>query len=69
MRAALAALQSDPALGEPLDRELTGMRRVRVGQYRIVYRKRAGVVEIVAIGPRRSIYLDLERQARAGRPF
>lgn len=64
VRAALAALQGDPDLGEPLERELTRMRRVRVGQLRIVYRASALAVEIVAIGPRRSIYAELELEAR-----
>lgn len=64
VRAALAELQRDPDLGEPLERELTGMRRIRVAQPRIVYRVSALAVEIVAIGPRRSIYAELEREAR-----
>lgn len=64
VRAALAALQHDPNLGEPLERELTGLRRVRVGQLRIVYRVTAAGVEVVAVGPRRSIYTTLEREAR-----
>ena len=66
VRAALVKLQSDPELGEPLERELTGMRRIRVGQLRIVYRVSALAVEIVATGPRRSIYTALEREARRG---
>jgi mRNA-degrading endonuclease RelE of RelBE toxin-antitoxin system len=64
VRAALAELQRDPDLGEPLERELTGMRRIRVGQLRIVYRVATAGVEVVAIGPRRSIYAELERDAR-----
>ncbi len=64
VRAALAELQQDPDLGEPLERELSGMRRVRVGQLRIVYRVSTAGVEVIAIGPRRSIYAELEREAR-----
>ena len=64
VRAALAELLRDPDLGEPLERELTGLRRIRVGQLRIVYRVSALAVEIVATGPRRSIYAELEREAR-----
>ena len=67
MRAALAELQQNPDLGEPLERELTGMRRVRVGQIRIVYRASTAGVEVIAIGPRRSIYTALEREARRTR--
>ena len=64
VRAALAELQRDPKLGEPLERELTGMRRVRVGQLRIVYRVSTAGIEVLAVGPRRSIYAELEREAR-----
>ena len=64
VRAALAALRSAPGLGEPLERELGGMHRLRVGQHRIVYRTIPVGIEVVAIGPRRTIYTDLERSAR-----
>ncbi len=64
VRAALDALRSDPHLGDPLHRELTGRRRIRVGQLRIIYRLTGATIEVVAIGPRRTIYVDLERAAR-----
>lgn len=67
MRAALAELQIDPDLGEPLERELTGVWRIRVGQLRIVYRKSSVTLEVIAIGPRRTIYTELERDARSSR--
>lgn len=66
VRAALAELQRDPDLGEPLERQLTGMWRIRVGQLRIVYRKSSAGLEVVAVGPRRTIYTELEREARRG---
>ena len=64
VRATIAALRSEPDLGEPLERELSGLRRISIGQHRVVYRSVGGGIEIVAIGPRRSIYVDLERAAR-----
>jgi mRNA-degrading endonuclease RelE of RelBE toxin-antitoxin system len=64
VRAALAELQRNPELGDPLERELTGIRRVRVGQLRIVYRVSSAGIEVIAIGPRRNIYTALEREAR-----
>ncbi len=64
MRAAPAELQRNPDLGDPLERELTGMRRVRVGLLRIVYRVSPAGIVVIAIGPRRSIYTVLEREAR-----
>jgi mRNA-degrading endonuclease RelE of RelBE toxin-antitoxin system len=65
VHAALAALRRDPDLGEPLQRELAGMRRIRVGQLRIVYRRSPAGLDVVAIGPRRTVYMELERAARA----
>lgn len=65
VREALDALRSDPDLGEPLHRELTGRYRIRVGELRVIYRSAGRTIEIVAIGPRQTIYLELERQARA----
>jgi mRNA-degrading endonuclease RelE of RelBE toxin-antitoxin system len=64
VRAAVAELQRNPDLGDPLDHELTGMRRVRVGQLRIVYRVSSAGIEAIALGPRRSIYTVLESEAR-----
>ncbi|HUG56547.1 MAG TPA: type II toxin-antitoxin system RelE/ParE family toxin [Candidatus Limnocylindrales bacterium] len=65
VRAALDELRRDPAIGEALERELTGMHRLRVGRLRVVYRPGRGSVEIVAIGPRSVIYEALERAARS----
>ena len=66
VRAALQQLRLEPELGDPVERELIGLRRVRVGQLRIVYRLSTTGLEILAIGPRSSIYTELERQARQG---
>ncbi|HEV8469253.1 MAG TPA: type II toxin-antitoxin system RelE/ParE family toxin [Candidatus Limnocylindria bacterium] len=67
VRAALDELQRDPDLGEPLGRELAGLWRIRVGQLRVVYGRRSGALEVVAIGPRRTVYTELEREARSSR--
>ncbi len=64
VRAALAELARDPRLGEPLHRELTGYSRLRVGDLRIVYRPHRGGIDVVAIGPRRTIYVHLARRSR-----
>ncbi|TMG38043.1 MAG: cytotoxin [Chloroflexi bacterium] len=64
VRVALAELRRDPDLGEPLERELAGVRRLRVRQLRIVYRRSPAGLEVVVIGPRRTIYTELERAAR-----
>ena len=64
VRAAVDELKADPTGGEPLGGELTGLHRARGGRYRVVYRATANAVEIVAVGPRRTIYVDLERLRR-----
>lgn len=58
VKGALQALSGDPALGEPLLRELEGFWKYRVRRFRIVYSvDRANrVVRIFAVGHRRTIY-------------
>ena len=61
VRAEVDALKLDPNLPEPLGGELSGLNRARVGRYRIVFRIDPDAIVIVAVGPRRTIYVDLER--------
>jgi len=48
----------DPYCGKPLKDELDGLRSMRVKRFRIIYRLVIPdkEIEIVAIGPRKSIY-------------
>jgi len=62
IRAALADIIADPACGKPLERELSGYWSLWVGRHRIIYSPIEGGVEIIAIGPRRTIYEDAARQ-------
>jgi mRNA interferase RelE/StbE len=62
VRAALDSIQASPNSGKPLKRELNGWRSFRVGRVRIIYRETHTVIEVGAIGPRASIYLDAARQ-------
>ncbi len=64
VRAAVEAIRANPEIGDELVRELTGLRRLRVGRLRIVYRVDARHVQIVAIGPRATIYIDLTARHR-----
>ena len=64
VRAAIEAVRSTPEIGEELTRELSGLRRLRVGRLRIVYRVQGRQIQIVAIGPRSTIYVDLSAQSR-----
>jgi mRNA interferase RelE/StbE len=58
VKGALQALRRDPALGEPLLRELEGLWKFRVRRFRIVYSVDRGkqVVRVFAVGHRRTIY-------------
>ncbi len=63
VRAALKMTIDDPYCGKPLKDELDGLRSLRVKRFRIVYRLVAveKEIQIVAIGPRRSIYEETYR--------
>ena len=62
VRAALTDILDDPACGKALKEELQGYWSLRVGRSRIIYRPVESGVEIVAIGPRESVYEDTARQ-------
>ncbi len=64
---AIEAIRADPELGEELTRELSGLRRLRVGRLRIVYRVHSRQIQIVAIGPRATIYVDLSARNRSAK--
>lgn len=56
VREALDDILDDPGCGKPLKRELEGYWSLKVGRHRIIYRPDGEGVEIVALGPRRTIY-------------
>lgn len=62
VRAALSDILKDPASGKPLERELKGYWSLQIGRHRVIYRPDEKGAEIVAIGPRRTIYEDAARQ-------
>ena len=64
VRSALAYIVDDPAIGKLLREELAGLRSYRVGRFRIVYRVAGTAIEIVAVGPRRTIYEETWRRVR-----
>jgi mRNA interferase RelE/StbE len=64
VRAALADILDDPTCGKALKEELEGYWSLRLGRSRIIYRLGGSSVEIVAIGPRDSIYEETVRQIR-----
>lgn len=63
--AGLDLIRADPASGKALHDELAGLRSLRVGRFRIIYRVAARrVIELIAIGPRRTIYEETLRLLR-----
>jgi mRNA-degrading endonuclease RelE of RelBE toxin-antitoxin system len=61
VRGALDEILLDPFCGKPLKDELHGLWSLRVGRLRVIYQPAGAGPEIVAIGPRRSIYEDTAR--------
>ncbi len=66
IKAALQAILIDPQSGKALKDELEGFQSFKVGKFRVVYRKPAdkGIIEVVAIGPRKTIYEETLRLLR-----
>jgi mRNA interferase RelE/StbE len=61
-RAGLEYIQKEPQTGKSLKDELEGLKSYRVGRFRIIYRISAkNIIEIVAIGPRTTIYEETFR--------
>lgn len=67
VRSALGDILDDPTCGKALKEALEGYWSLRVGRTRIIYRPAGGTIEVVAIGPRKSIYEETARQIRRGR--
>lgn len=57
VKSALKLIISDPQAGKPLKADLKGFSSFKVGQFRIIYRIASNrVIEIITIGPRKTIY-------------
>lgn len=63
IKASLRALASDPWLGKPLQEELLGLHSYRIGTWRVIYAAEAAkkTLHIITIGPRATVYKDLEK--------
>ena len=67
VRAGLVTIRTDPQAGNELRDDLAGLRSLRIGRFRIIYRiARRDLIELVAIGPRRSINEETLRLLRGG---
>lgn len=56
IRETLTEIQRNPGAGKPLIEELEGLRSYKMGRYRIIYRTKTDAIEIIGIGPRKTIY-------------
>jgi len=62
IKVALKSIIAEPDSGKSLKNELEGLRSVRVSRFRIIYRlEDTKEIQIVAIGPRSSIYEETYR--------
>jgi mRNA interferase RelE/StbE len=61
IRATIDGLLGDTARGKPLQGQLFGFDSVRGGRFRVVYRVQQDIVEILTIGPRRTVYEEAGR--------
>jgi mRNA interferase RelE/StbE len=66
VKSAVRAITVNPECGEPLLRELKGLWKYRVRRFRIVYAidRNARLIQLMAIGHRRSIYEELSAQLK-----
>jgi mRNA interferase RelE/StbE len=57
VRAAFKLILDDPLSGKALKDELLGLRSFKISKFRIIYRTtKQDVVEVIAVGPRKTIY-------------
>lgn len=63
IKAALQTVLNDPHSGRELKDELEGLQSFKVGKLRVIYKtaKDKGIIEVVAVGPRKTIYEETLR--------
>jgi mRNA interferase RelE/StbE len=62
VKRALLSILAEPLSGKTLKGELDGLMSFRVSKFRIIYRiPEKAKIEIVAVGPRRNIYVETLR--------
>jgi mRNA interferase RelE/StbE len=66
IKSAVRAIATDPACGEPLQRELDGLRNYRIRHFRLVYAvdQKTRVIRLMAVGHRRHVYEELTERLR-----
>ena len=70
IKAAVRAIATDPGCGEPLLRELDGLRKYRVRRFRVVYAidRKTRVIRLIAVGHRQHVYEELSARLRRTTP-
>ncbi|MEW6418664.1 MAG: type II toxin-antitoxin system RelE/ParE family toxin [Nitrospirota bacterium] len=63
IKAALQTVLIDPQSGKALKDELKGLQSFKVGKFRVIYKTATDkrIIQIVAIGPRKTIYEETLR--------
>ena len=62
IRAGLKHIVIEPEIGKSLKDELEGLRSYRISRFRIIYRiSSKKIIDVVAIGPRQTIYEETYR--------
>jgi mRNA interferase RelE/StbE len=62
IRAAVDIIASQPSAGKSLQDELKGLKSLKVGRFRIIYKVASGrIIEIAALGPRQTVYEETYR--------
>lgn len=61
VKLSLAPIQSDPSIGKALKDDLACLRSFKTGRIRIIYKVLEQEIQIVAVGPRRTIYEETLR--------
>jgi mRNA interferase RelE/StbE len=66
IKSAIRAIAANPEFGEPLKRELDGLRKYRVRRFRIVYAvdQKRRIIRLMAVGHRQSVYEELTKRLR-----
>jgi mRNA interferase RelE/StbE len=66
IKSAIRAIAANPKSGEPLQRELDGLRMYRVRRFRIVYTvdQKRRIIRLMAVGHRRAVYEELIERLR-----
>lgn len=65
IKSALNLIVADPALGKSFRDELKGLKSFQVSRFRIIYQTSSKrVIELIAIGPRKTIYEETYRIIR-----